>query len=485
MPLQKPVIHPETPANTNVPANAFTSKFRLRTTLIVPFILQVIAVVGLVSYLYFQNEQKAVDNVATQLEHEIAARVEQNLQSYLEVPHLVNQNNAVAINLRQLNLQNLSGLEQYFCQQLQVFDTLTFIGLGFENRDNLGAERVDDGSLALRVSTQSSGYDFRTYLTNQTGERLQLLHNKPNFDPRTRPWYKIAVAAGRPVWSEIYPNTAGLTAYLGASLPFYNRQGDLQGVLLTNINLSRIGNFLQGLKIGKTGQVFIIERSGLLVATSTGEKPFRTVQKEFGAERVKAIDSRNVLTQATVQYLTKNFTSNGSINIQQSELLEFNVKGEREFLQVLPFRDQFGLDWLIVVVVPESNFTAQITANTRNTIQLTLVALIVAIALGILTAGWITRPILRVSQASKAIAKGELEQHVAPNNIVEIETLTNSFNSMAGQLQASFAALKQSEAQNRAIVEALPDLLFRARGDGTYLDNPIGRNRLKALFDSE
>jgi PAS domain S-box-containing protein len=480
MPPQKPAIPTDTP--TNAVANAFASKFRLRTALIVPFVLQVITVVGLVSYLYFRNEQKAVEDVATQSRQQIAVRVEQNLRGYLAIPHLVNQNNAIAIDLGQLNLQNLSGLEQFFWRQLQVFDTLTFAGIGFENKDNLGAERVDDGSLVLRVSTKASGYDFGTYSTDQFGNRLQLLHQKPNFDPRTRPWYKAAVAAGKPTWSQIYPNTAGLTSYLGASLPFYNKQGNLQGVLLTNINLSQIGSFLQNLKIGKTGQVFIIERSGLLVATSTGEKPFLTVQKEFGAERVKAIDSSNPLTQATMQYLTKNFTANDSINIQEAKLLEFNFKGQREFLQVLPFRDQFGLDWLIVVVVPESDFTGQIAINTRNTIQLTLVALVVAIALGILTSHYITRPILRVSQASKAIAAGNLDQHVASSHITEIETLTHSFNSMAGQLQASFTALKQSETQNRAIVEALPDLLFHAKGDGTYLADPIGRNRLKALF---
>jgi PAS domain S-box-containing protein len=444
--------------------------------------LQVITVVGLVSYLFFRNEQKAVEDIATQSRQEIAVRVEQDLRSYLVIPHLVNQNNAVAINQGQLDVQNLPGLERFFWHQLQVFDTVAFVGLAFENKDIVGAERTDDGSLVVRVSTEANGHDFRTYATNSAGDRLKLLYHLPGFNPPARPWYKVAVAAGKPVWSAIYSNTAGLTAYLGASMPLYSKQGKLQGVFQTSINLSQIGSFLQSLKVGKTGQVFIIERSGLLVATSTGDKPFHRVPKAFGAERVKAIDSSNLLTRSTMQYLTKNFTAHDSINIQDSKLLEFKVNGQREFLQVSPFRDKFGLDWLIVVVIPESDFTGQITANTQNAIQLTLVALIVAITLGVLTAQWISGPILRVSQASKAIARGNLDQHVEPSRIIEIETLANSFNSMAGQLQASFAALRQSEGQNRAIVEALPDLLFRAKADGTYIDNPVGQNRLKAIF---
>ncbi len=464
------------------PANALAPKFRLRTTLIVSFVLQVLAIVGLVGYLYLRNEQKAIEEIATQSGQKIAVGVEQNLRSYLAIPHLVNQNNTVAINLGQLNLQNLPGLEQYFWRQLQVFDTLTFVGIGFENRNILGAGLNDDGSFTLGVATQANGYDFRTYAIDQTGDRLQLLHYQSNFDPRTRPWYKAAVAAGKPTWSEIYPNTTGLSAYLSASMPFYNQQGDLQGVLLTNINLSKIGNFLQGLEIGKTGQVFIVERSGSLVATSTGESPFHSGSKDSGAERVKAIESDNLLTQSTMQYLTKNFSEKNRINIQISKLLKFEVKGQQKFLQVSPFQDQFGLDWLIIVVIPESDFTGQIAANTQNAIQLTLVALVVAIALGVLMAQWISRPILRVSQAAEAIARGNLDQHIESSRITELATLANSFNNMAGQLQASFSALRQNESQNRAIVEALPDLLFRAKADGTYIDNPIGQNRLKALF---
>ena len=104
--------------------------------------------------------------------------------------------------------------------------------------------------------------DFRTYSTNQLGDRLKLLNNKINFDPRTRPWYKAAVAAGKPTWSEIYPNTAGLTSYLGASMPFSDKQGKLQGVLLTNINLSKIGNFLGSIKIGKNWRKFYYRAIG-------------------------------------------------------------------------------------------------------------------------------------------------------------------------------------------------------------------------------
>lgn len=419
----------------------FSGKVPLRTVLIIPFVLQIFAAVGLVGYLSFINGQRAVNDLASQLRSEISKRIEDNVRTYLTIPHQVNQSNAAAISLEQLNLQDIAKLERHFLKQIQIFNTLTFAGLGLEQRDNLGVERLDDGSLTIRVSTKASSYDFRTYSTNQLGDRLNLLNNKINFDPRTRPWYKAAVAAGKPTWSEIYPNTAGLTSYLGASMPFSDKQGKLQGVLLTNINLSKIGDFLGSIKIGKTGESFIIERSGMLVATSTGEKPFRVTKKDYGAQRVKATDSNNILTKATAEYLAVYFKDKGQIT--SSQQLEFEIKSKRQFLQILPFQDDKGLDWLIVVVVPESDFMEQINANTRTTILLCLAALVVATVLGIITARWVTKPILQLNIAAKNIAKGKWDKTVKLERSDELGELAKSFNSMATQLQESFTTLEQ------------------------------------------
>lgn len=85
----------------------------------------------------------------------------------------------------------------------------------------------------------------------------------------------------------------------------------------------------------------------------------------------------------------------------------------------------------------------EINANTRTTILLCIAALLVTIALGILTSRWIARPISRVATAAKEIAAGDLDQHVEPSRVIEIEQLTDSFNSMAGQIKASFEELER------------------------------------------
>jgi CheY-like chemotaxis protein len=56
----------------------------LRTILVVPFVLQIFAAVGLVGYLSFRNSQQAVNHLAHQLIREASLRVDQHLDTYLE-----------------------------------------------------------------------------------------------------------------------------------------------------------------------------------------------------------------------------------------------------------------------------------------------------------------------------------------------------------------------------------------------------------------
>lgn len=56
-------------------------KIRLRTALVIPFLLQIISVVGLVGWLSFRNGQNAINKLATQLQSEAALRVHQYLNN--------------------------------------------------------------------------------------------------------------------------------------------------------------------------------------------------------------------------------------------------------------------------------------------------------------------------------------------------------------------------------------------------------------------
>lgn len=356
-----------------------------------------------------------------------------------------------------IDLNNGRDIEKFLWRQLPAFGNLSLTAFVTTNQEFFGAER-QDGAIAIRTSEVENNRALTTYRTNPSGDRLEVINaGKPNFDPRKRPYYTIPTQRRQATWGKVFPHITGKTMYIAPGQPIYNPAGELQGVWMASLNLSMIGDFLSSLKIGTTGQSFILERSGELIATSTGEKPFRyypdkVVQlPEQRVERLNAIDSQNFITQKTSQFLLEQFQD--FHQIQTFQQLEFSINGKRQFVQVAPFRDGRGIDWLVVVTVPESDFMAQINANTQSTILLSLLALAISLGIGILTSRWITQPILQLNQASSAMAAGSLSQAVTESSVYELEELTQSFNRMAQQLEESFNTLEQANEQLEHRVE--------------------------------
>jgi diguanylate cyclase (GGDEF)-like protein len=425
-------------------------KASLSSLLIVPFILQVMLVAGLVGYLSYRNSQHAVEDLTDRLTNDFSQRIQQKLTSYLVTPLLANQLNSDAVLRGDLKL-NLEGSddrrEQYLWQNMQLFNNLTWISLGTETGDALGIWRPgDDNNLQISMSNRANHYYGTYYATNQQGIRTDKLKvERPAFDPRTRPWYKEAVAAKKAIWTSIYAGFTPGTVFIAAAQPLYDPTGKLIGVSGTDMSLLDIQKFLVQHQISHSGQVFLIDRSGLLVASSSQEAPFRLVSGG-SPQRVNVLNSQTPLTQATAQFIQQKFSS--FANIQQQQKFDLKFAGNQHFVQVIPFADGHGLDWLTVIIVPESDVMAQIDAGTRTTILLCLGAVMTAIALNILLSRRLVKPIRGLSYASQQISRGNFTEKVPPSRISELSTLAHSFNQMNQEIQQS---RQQLEAYSRSL----------------------------------
>ena len=423
----------------NKKVSQISSKIPLGTILVVPFVLQIIVAVGLTGYLSFRNGQKAVNELANQLLQEVNSRISQHLKNYLETPYRINKINENMINLGLLDLGNQAILERYFWRQMKQFDSVTFIGFGNNQGGFVTTIRQYDGSLFFEFNENFVAGNYYTYLADPEGNRQTLLRVRPNYDARQRPWYKAAVMGGKPTRSKIYTYFTKQDLGMSTSQPLYDQNGELQGVIAADLGLSQIGLFLQTLKIGKSGQTFIIERDGLLIASSTSEKPFIR-EKDNNIKRFAASESQEPLIRATAQYLTQKY---GSFSKIKNDIkLSFYINGAKYFVEVVPISDQKGIDWLATVVVPEADFMEEINANTRSTIVLCITALGVAIIVGIFTARWVIEPILALNNAAKEIAKGDWDKTVNIERSDELGELAKSFNFMGIQLKESFQRLE-------------------------------------------
>lgn len=423
--------------------------------LIAPFVALVVLAVALAGYLSFRNGQQAVNDVAHQLQGELSARIEEHLVTFLDIPHQINQVNANALRQGLLKASDANALQRHFWEQIQIFDSVTSIYFGNTAGGLVNAGREGAaGSLYVIVTDGFVSGPFRKYATDSQGNQAELLATVPNFDARTRPWYSGAVKKGAATWSDVYILFTGQDMAIAASRPVYDEQQNLLGVVSVDLFLSHLSNFLQSLEIGKTGQAFIMERSGLLVASSAAEKPFTQVEGEPAQRRLYAGESSSPLISNAAQSLAKQF---GDYHyIAGTRQLEFMIEGQRHFLQVSPVKNEYGLDWLVVVVIPEADFMAQINANNRTTAFLVVAALAAAVIAGIIAAQRITRPISQLSASAQALTQGRWTQPVNyEGRIGEISALTRSFNKMAGQLQQMLESLTAEIAERKQTEEAL------------------------------
>ncbi|NEU84278.1 ATP-binding protein [Nostoc sp. UIC 10630] len=427
--------------NKNIGQNGVFPLFKgvpLRRILVALFVLQILLAVGLTAYLSIRNGQMAVNEVASELRYEVANRVEQNLQAYLSTPRQVLRGNQNIIDIGLLKMENLATWESYLIKQLEIFPDAIALTASNEQQEHLAVEKLNDRQYLLRKADKSTGYDLYTYQIDSFGQRTQLPEVIKNYDARSRPNYQAAVTAKKFSFSQIFTPITEPTLLISASQPIYNSQGELLGVNSALTHVSQIGNLLQNIKVGKSGQVFIIERSGLLVASSTKEEPFRLQNGK--PIRLAASQSGNAFTQASVKYLETKFTNFDEIKSLQQ--LDFSLNGKRQFLEIRPLQGEPNVNWLIVVAVPEADFMGQIDRNTQTTIFLCLGALGLAILLGIVTARWITQPILYFSTATKDLAdftKVEDSVVIVPG-IKEVEMLGESFNEMMQHLRKIFTA---------------------------------------------
>jgi len=451
----------------------------LRTILIVPFVLQILGAVGLVGYLSFLNGQKAVNDLAAQFRGELASRIERELKSYLSLPPIINQLNATALAQGELNITDPKNLSQ-FVQQGKLFPFSYGIYCSTQTGDHLsvGHKSFTDPDFSAWILDRSTGQYFYSYDLDSQGNRIESTRRKEIeygvYDPRTRPWYQAAVRQKQAVWSEVYVDfdLNRRLLMITAAQPVYTPGSqNLIGVCGTDVLLlQEFRRFLANLRIGKTGAAFVMDRSGQIVSSSSNEA--LSVGSDSDAKLVRATESSNSLIRGTATFLQQKF---GSLNqIKQSQQLDFKLDGHRQFIQVLPYQDKQGLDWLIVVAVPESDFMAQIDANNRSTIRLCLLAAIVAVLLGILTARWVTKPILELNAAAKELAKGEWNRTVQVQRSDEVGELARSFNDMAAQLHDSFEILEAKNEELR-LAEENYHSIFENALEGIFQSSPEGR----------
>ena len=449
----------------------------LRLALTLPFVVLIFLCAGLIGWFSLDNGRKAVLDVADQLREEVLKRVEDNLSRFLAVPHQINAANAQALASGILNLSDPANRQRYFYGVVSLNPAIAYSFFGAPDGEFYGARWSPGGDVELIHAGRATGGASTYHAASPIGEPLEYRAAFKNFDPRTRPWYKAGAAARGPVWSEVYRHFVLRDLTLTASLPVYDAQGALLGVFGVDYALDNIHRFLQTIKVGRSGEVFLLERSGDLLATASTPPSGFLIDANGVFSRLKATASGLPRIEAATRRLET--LRGGLAGIDHEYNLEFDMDGQRQFLQVSPFSDGRGIDWLVVAVAAESDFMGRIDANTRQTMVMIAMAVLLAALSGLFIATRLTRPVERLAQAAQGLSMGRWDMDIASPNTRELSRLAMAFKAMADQLRTSF---EQLEAKNAIIAEHNRTLEKRVSSRTAELNHL--HDRLRAMFEA-
>lgn len=179
-----------------------------------------------------------------------------------------------------------------------------------------------------------------------------------------------------------------------------------------------VNRYLQQLDVGFSATALIINRNGSIIAST-----YRLQGQMLSAA-----------TQDTLTYLNQRFDDFSDIkNVQRFTF------GEKQPVlgQIAPWRDnELGLDWLVIVTIPESELDINPFVDSNKWRWQYLAYLLSANFLGILIYVWIAIYIKNLSKTVSILAQGKSNFSFVDVPISEFKLLEQSLRQLVSQLQS-------------------------------------------------
>jgi adenylate cyclase len=361
------------------------------------------------------HEQRArsralIDAAMAQAARLTAAHADRLLQDAESTARLGSQ----LVQQGQLDPADARALERFTLALLQAHPYLTWVSYGDRDNRFVGAWRDERGTVYVNHSFPAEGRIRLEEDRVLADGRREAVRRNPDhgYRPAERPYFRAVQAHRRVAWTEPYEFYAGGGLGITCAAPLLDAQGTVRGVFTVDFSLDRLAKTLEGLEISAGARVFI----------ATGQGSVLVGRRRSGASRAEVIDAE--LANAMLRRATT--VGEGTF--------DFDHHGERYLGRATPLAVG-DLRWLVKVVVPEADYTAQIDAQARTAVLLGIVALLVAVAAGAAVAGWIARPLRELAQLARRICHGQLDVTVVPRSRDEIGVLTRAMGDMAQALR--------------------------------------------------
>lgn len=218
-----------------------------------------------------------------------------------------------------------------------------------------GAWRHPSGRIVIQRSwLDEQGGHVREEFATEGKERLRWSDDW-TYDPRTRPYYQLATASSKPVWTKPYEwfgdEGLGITSAFALRKP---GSQEVRGVFTADYHLGTLADFLANLRLGTQGRAYLLNRDGELLASP--------VKGEVARDEL--------LTAAMNQSSVVLPEGLASLSIDDIRSFSFQHGGKVYVAALEAFEPAEGLPVVTVVVVPEEDITGPVKAAALQTAKI-------------------------------------------------------------------------------------------------------------------
>ncbi|NUT61606.1 methyl-accepting chemotaxis protein [Herbaspirillum sp. C9C3] len=278
-----------------------------------------------------------------------------------------------------------------------------------------------DPVFVIKMLQQSGGF----YVTTLGREDKTAFTSDPQglpagYDPTARPWYKQAVAAGKPVLTKPYTDVATKKPMVSFTAPVM-QNGQRAGVVAAAMFLDGVSDVVRAIHPTPASYAFLVDRDGLMLAHPDGKwvnKPAREWNAELTPERLQALGA-------------------------DDKVSALELDGAAKLIKGIPIK---GTEWTLMLAMDKADVTAGMRNATRSAlIALVLVALVAAGIMSVITTAVFQR-LSRVRRAMDSLSSGngDLTLRLAEDGHDEVTQISRSFNQFVNQITGILQDVRRS-----------------------------------------
>ncbi|NOH32438.1 methyl-accepting chemotaxis protein [Vibrio chagasii] len=276
----------------------------------------------------------------------------------------------------------------------------------------------------LKQARVAGGFDDIFLGTPEGGMyRSHPERNRAGYDPRQRPWYQEANAAGKQIITTAYQDAITKALLVTIAEPV-RHNGQLVGVVGADVLIDQLVNDVISLDVGDNAHAMLIDASdGTFLAHPDSALSLKPVSQ---------------LSNDISMPIIENAVRTGSIEI---------IK-ERGAEKLLYFTKVPNTNWIFAVqmdrATEEANHSTLLTQLIMTAVVITLIVIVLVSWL----VSFLFRDLNRVSAALEEIASGEgdLTQRLEPKSDDEIGQLAQNFNRFVGNMHTMVIKLSEVSA---------------------------------------